>query len=149
MIVNDGTGYDLSTGIYTGFTMPVSNEMQEIRQVFWPRWTDCSIAIMTWGHGEPAAVADIEIYELDHLPELDLPPEHHDPSRREFGIQYEDPCGTGAAGPGMIVSVADCASIMNGVQSMFCLTFALPTVKATGPRVQGSSRSTSTPVVLA
>lgn len=67
--------------------------MQEIHQVFWPRWEDCSLCFMTWGFGEPAAVAAIEIYELDDLPELPSDGFHG----RQFGIQYEDPCGIGGA----------------------------------------------------
>jgi hypothetical protein len=93
MIVNDGTCYDLSTGITTGHAYPVSNTMQEIHQVFWPRWEDCSLCFMTWSYAEPAAVAAIEIYELDDLPALEM----SEPHGREFGIQYEDPCGTGAS----------------------------------------------------
>jgi hypothetical protein len=88
MIVNDGTTFDLSAGLTTGHAFPLSGRMQEMRQVFWPRWTDCSVCFMTWGHGEPAAVASVEIYELDDLPELDIPQQKH---RRELGIQYEDP----------------------------------------------------------
>jgi len=93
-VINDGTCYDLSSGITTGMAYPLSGKMKETRQVFWPRWNDCSICFMTWGHGEPAAVAELEIYELDDLPALDLP---NVPGRRELGIQYEDPCGTGGA----------------------------------------------------
>ena len=94
MIVNDGTSYDLSTGITSGHAYPVSGKMQEIRQVFWPRWDDCSLCFMTWGYGEPAAVAAIDIYELSELPELKI---NTSGGGREFGIQYEDPCGIGAA----------------------------------------------------
>jgi hypothetical protein len=97
MIINDGTSYDLSTGVTTGHAYPVSGLMCELRQVFWPRWTDCSICFMTWGHGEPAAVASIEIQELaDGLPPLILPPGGA-VAGRELGIQYEDPCGTGVS----------------------------------------------------
>jgi hypothetical protein len=93
MIVNDGTTFDLSAGITTGHGFPLSGRMQEVRQIFWPRWTDCSICFMSWGQGEPAAVASVEIYQLDDLPELHVPRHKH---RREFGIQYEDPmCPTG------------------------------------------------------
>jgi len=97
IIINDGTTYDLSTGITTGWAQPLSNKMLEIEQVFWPRWTDCSITCMTWGHGEPAAMGSVEVYELaeDRLPVLEMPKENQDRSRRELGIQYEDPCGTG------------------------------------------------------
>ncbi len=94
MLIGDGTSYDLSTGVITGHSYPVSGKMQELRQVFWPRWTDCTIAFMTWGHGEPAAAASIEIHELDDLPALDIPSY---PGGRELGIQYEDCCGTGAS----------------------------------------------------
>jgi len=97
MIINDGTSYDLSTGIITGHAYPISGTMCELRQVFWPRWHDCSICFMTWGHGEPAAVASIEIQELaEGLPPLALPAGGAAPGR-ELGIQYEDPCGTGAS----------------------------------------------------
>ena len=97
MCVMDGTCYDLTAGVFTGFAQPVSGEMQEIHQVFWPRWEDCSIVLMTWGHGEPAAAASIEVYELEDLLPLDVQGDPGDGSRREFGIQYEDPCGTGAS----------------------------------------------------
>ena len=97
MCVMDGTCYDLTTGVFTDFAQPVSGEMLEVRQVFWPRWHDCSIVLMTWGHGEPAAAASIEVRELADLPPLEVPGDAGDGSRREFGIQYEDPCGTGAS----------------------------------------------------
>ncbi len=97
MCIMDGTCYDLSTGVFTGWAQPISGQMLELRQVFWPRWKDCSITFLTWGQGEPAAVAGIEIYELDALPPLRVPGDPGDGSRRELGIQYEDPCGTGAS----------------------------------------------------
>lgn len=95
MCIVDGTCYDLSTGICTGFEQPLSSRMLEVRNIFWPRWEDCSITFMTWGHGEPAAVSSIEIYELDSLPAAEI--EEHISHRREFGIQYEDPCGCGSS----------------------------------------------------
>jgi hypothetical protein len=95
MCIMDGSTYDLTTGVFTDWAQPVSGAMQEIHQVFWPRWKDCSIVFMTWGEGEPAAAARIDIYELDELPPLAVPESAAD--RRELGIQYEDPCGTGAA----------------------------------------------------
>lgn len=97
MCVMDGTCYDLSTGITTGFAYPLSGGMREIRQVFWPRWQDCTLVFMTWGHDEPAAVASFEIHELASLPALPSPPASAGGRRRELGIQYEDPCGTGAS----------------------------------------------------
>jgi hypothetical protein len=97
MCINDGTCYDLTTGVFTGWAQPISNTMLELRQVFWPRWNDCSIVFMTWGAGEPAAAASIEIYELADLPPLDVPSDPGNGTRRELGIQYEDPCGTGGA----------------------------------------------------
>ena len=57
MCVMDGTCYDLTTGVFTDFAQPASGKMLELRQVFWPRWKDCSIVFMTWGNGEPAAAA--------------------------------------------------------------------------------------------
>jgi len=97
MCIMDGTTYDLTTGVFTGLEQPLSGEMQELRQVFWPRWKDCSIVFMTWGEGEPAAASAVEIWELRELPALLPPVGASDGPRRELGIQYEDPCGTGAA----------------------------------------------------
>ncbi|MBN2309787.1 MAG: hypothetical protein JXR94_12495 [Candidatus Hydrogenedentes bacterium] len=93
MCIMDGTTYDLTTGVFTGWEQPLSGSMLELHQIFWPRWTDCSIVFMTWGEGEPAAAASIEIRELDALPALDVPGDPGDGSRRVIGIQYEDPCG--------------------------------------------------------
>lgn len=101
MIIGDGTCYDLSTGVTTGHAWPVSGQMYELRQVFWPRWQDCSLCFMTWGHGEPAAVADIEIQELaDDALAPPLPAAVAGAGAgpgRELGVQYEDPCGTAAS----------------------------------------------------
>lgn len=101
MCIMDGTCYDLTTGVYTDFEHPVSGTMQEIQRIFWPRWNDCSIVVMTWSDGEPAAAANINIYELDDLPPLEVPGDPDDGSRRELGIQFEDPCGTGASAGAM------------------------------------------------
>lgn len=93
MCIMDGTSYDLTTGLFTGWEQPLTGQMVELRQVFWPRWENCSILFMTWSEGEPAAAASIEIYELDDLPPLEVPGDPNDGSHREIGIQYEDPCG--------------------------------------------------------
>lgn len=95
MCIMDGTCYDLTTGVYTGWAQPISNTMIELRQVFWPRWRDCSLVFMTFRVGDPAAVACIDIYELDDLPPLAMPGDPGDGTRRELGIQYEDSCGAG------------------------------------------------------
>jgi hypothetical protein len=50
-----------------------------------------------WSDGEPAAVAGVEIYELDNLRPLSVPGDRCDGTRRELGIQYEGPCGICAA----------------------------------------------------
>ena len=97
MCIMDGTCYDLTTGVCTDWAQPLSGTMIDLRQVFWPRWKDCSIVLMTWGEGEPAAAASVEIYELPDLPPLAVPGDPGDGTRRELGIQYEDPCGIGAA----------------------------------------------------
>jgi hypothetical protein len=59
----DGSCYDLSTGLLTGGAQPLSQTMLELRQLFWPRWQDCSLVFTTWATGEPAAVARFEICE--------------------------------------------------------------------------------------
>ena len=97
MCIMDGTSYDLTTGVFTGWAHPLTGQMAEIQQVFWPRWEDCSIVFMTWSEGEPAAVESIEIRELEDLPALAVPADPADGSARELGIQYEDPCGCCAA----------------------------------------------------
>ncbi|OFX30546.1 MAG: hypothetical protein A2W90_10965 [Bacteroidetes bacterium GWF2_42_66] len=94
MCMMDGTTYDMTIGTFTGVKQPLTNKMQEIRKVFWPRWNDCSIVFMTWGTGEPAAVADIKIYELDELQALKIKNEDPSVPKRELGLQFEDPCGT-------------------------------------------------------
>lgn len=94
MCMMDGTSYDLTIGTFTGVKEPLTNKMQEVRKVFWPRWNDCSIVFMTWGNGEPAAVADIHIYELDDLPSLNISKSNDNIPTRELGLQFEDPCGT-------------------------------------------------------
>lgn len=94
MCMMDGTTYDMTIGVFTGVNQPVTNKMLEIRKVFWPRWNDCSIVFMTWSNGEPAAVADIKIYELDELPALKIENPDNQVPRRELGLQFEDPCGT-------------------------------------------------------
>ena len=93
MCMMDGSSYDLTIGTFTGVKQPLTGKMQEIRKVFWPRWNDCSIVFMTWGNGEPAAVADIKIYELDELPALDINKTNENIPTRELGLQFEDPCG--------------------------------------------------------
>lgn len=103
MSISDGTCYDLSIGIftgaahpthvYTGLAQPTTGRMLEIRQVFWPRWTDCSIVFGNTVDGEPAAAASVAIYELEDLPSFPVPGDRGDGSRRQLGIQYEDPCG--------------------------------------------------------
>ncbi|MCC6699436.1 MAG: hypothetical protein IT365_27675 [Candidatus Hydrogenedentes bacterium] len=97
MCIMDGTTYDLSTGVFSGWAQPLTGTMQEVSQIFWPRWQDCSILFLTWGEGEPAAAASIEVWELDGLPAEEIPGDPNDGTRRELGIQYEDPCGTGMA----------------------------------------------------
>jgi hypothetical protein len=94
MCMMDGTSYDLTIGTFTGVKQPLTHKMQEIRKVFWPRWNDCSIVFMTWGTGEPAAVSDIKIYELDDLPALHINKSSENIPTRELGLQFEDPCGT-------------------------------------------------------
>ena len=95
MCMMDGTTYDMTQGDFTGVNQPLSHKMVEIRKIFWPRWKDCSIVFMTWGDGEPAAVADIKIYELDTLPALFIAKNKDNISRRDIGIQFEDPCAKG------------------------------------------------------
>ena len=102
MSVSDGTCYDLSIGVftgkakphdkYTGLAQPLSGKMLEIRQFFWPRWTDCSIVFGNTTPGQPAAAASVTIYEVDDLPSLRVPNDPNDGSHRSLGISYEDPC---------------------------------------------------------
>ncbi len=95
MCMMDGTCYDLTQGVFTGFNQPVSGRLQEIRYIFWPRWQDASIVFMTWSDGEPAAVGDFEVFELKDLPPLALQAAGTATPRRRMGVQFEDPCGKG------------------------------------------------------
>ena len=71
MSVSDGTCYDLSVGVftgkatphgkYTGLAQPISGKMLEIRQYFWPRWTDCSIVFGNTTQGQPVAAASVTV----------------------------------------------------------------------------------------
>jgi hypothetical protein len=102
MSVSDGTCYDLSIGVFTGtakphdhdtgLAQPITGKMQEIRQVFWPRWKDCTIAFGNTTSGEPAAAAHVTICEVKGLPALDVPDASAAGPRRSLGISYEDPC---------------------------------------------------------
>jgi len=102
MSVSDGTCYDLSIGVFTGrakphnkyigLAQPLTGEMLEIRQIFWPRWKDCTIAFGNTTQGEPAAAAHVTICELESLPPLQVPHNPNDGARRSLGISYEDPC---------------------------------------------------------
>lgn len=95
MTIGDGTSYDASCAIVTGHAWEISNQMQELKEIFWPRFSDFSLCFMTWGFNEAAAVESFEIYELseDELAPLEI----NCPNGRKFGIQYEDPCGTQAS----------------------------------------------------
>lgn len=91
MCINDGTGYDLTTGVYTGDIYPISGEKKYIYNIFWPRNNDCSITFSNVGEGEPAAAFGFSVYELDELSDSEIKMN----DGRSFGIQYEDPCGQG------------------------------------------------------
>ena len=96
MCIMDGTGYDLTTGVFTGGVQPISNTMIELRQVFWPRWKDCSLVFMTFRAGDLAAAA-ASCRNLRTQRSAGAARAIGDPAdgtRRELGIQYEDPCGT-------------------------------------------------------
>lgn len=94
--IMDGSTYDLSTGVFTGGVQPLSGQIQEIRQIFWTRFQDCSIVFMNCGDQKPAAVSSVEIYEIEDISPLVIPCRPHG-SHRKLGIQYEDPCGHGIA----------------------------------------------------
>ncbi len=107
MLIMDGTCYDESTAVYGTPTQPISGKMLEIHQIFWPRWKDCSLIFENAQAGchygsvlngaGPAAAAGVEIYEIENLPVTAIPGDPRDGSRRRFGVEYEDPCGTCAS----------------------------------------------------
>lgn len=63
MAIMDGSSYDLSVGVCTGTSkpggnvysvdQPISGGMLELRQVFWPRWRDCSLSSATRSRTNP------------------------------------------------------------------------------------------------
>ncbi len=95
MCVNDGAGYDLTTGVTSGIRDAVSGSMKTIYNFFRPRWKDASVTFSSWGRGEPAAVCEFAVYEVGELPVHSVACEKD--NRRSFGIQYEDPCGIALA----------------------------------------------------
>ncbi|MBQ7153563.1 MAG: hypothetical protein IJR83_06480 [Clostridia bacterium] len=92
--VQDGVSYDLTSGLSTGGDMVCTGRMRTLQEVFWPRAADLSVLICTVSGEEPAAAAAIRVYALSELPAAQKEPTA---GRRTFGIQYEDPCGTGAS----------------------------------------------------
>jgi hypothetical protein len=106
MSISDGTCYDLSIGVftgrakphgkYTGLAQPLSGKMLEARQYFWPRWADCSIVLGNTTAGEPAAAAQVTIFEVDALSPLEVFEERNGSPRRSLGVSYEDPCSHAA-----------------------------------------------------
>lgn len=92
MCINDGTGYDLTTGVFTGDMYPISNTVKEIHNIFWSRSKDCSLIFSNFGEGEPAAALGFSIYELESLPVA----EGYNDNGRSFGMQYEDNDSVGA-----------------------------------------------------
>ena len=107
MSMIDGTCYDLSTAVYARPSQPVSGKMLEIHQVFWPRWRDCSLVFenphaaspfgsVADGSG-PAAASSVRVYELNDFPVAVAPGDSNDGTRRQFGVEFEDPCGTSAS----------------------------------------------------
>ncbi len=92
--VQDGTSYDLTMGLITGYDCPLTGTMQKAYNVFWPRALDQSILVASLSGEEPAAAASIAVYELEELPVSDIP---SIPGTRTIGIQYEDPCNIGGS----------------------------------------------------
>ncbi len=91
--VNDGITYDLNTGVVCGNRNEPSNSMKTIKSYFWPRWEDSSVVFSSWGKGEPAAISEFSVYELDSLEDFGMKSEV---GFREFGIQYEDITNVGS-----------------------------------------------------
>ena len=94
MCINNGSSYEFTTGVVCGYRNKVSNSMVTIKDYFFPRWEEDCIVFSSWGEGEPAAVSEFSIYELEELPDAKI---DYDGSKRDFGIQYEDPCGVGSS----------------------------------------------------
>ncbi|MBE6731242.1 MAG: hypothetical protein E7564_06100 [Ruminococcaceae bacterium] len=97
MCIQNGTNFDSTTSLMTGYNYPLSYKMEKLYLLYWPRWTDDSIVFTSYSipDEEPAAVSKIEVYELEKLPENLMDEECYKENKRTFGIQYEDPCGIG------------------------------------------------------
>ena len=97
MCVMDGHTYDLTTGIGTGYDIPVSNSMRRHRILYWPRSTDGSILFLNYANPmdpemAPAAVSKIMVWKYNG-PALDTAKVNLPADRRKIGMQWEDPCG--------------------------------------------------------
>lgn len=97
--IQDGTSYDMTTGVITGGDLPLSGEMKTVSLLFFPRFSDASIVFSTYGYPaeEPVAIASFSISLLSDLPEAELSEVCSLPNRRMIGVQYEDPCNVGSS----------------------------------------------------
>lgn len=95
--MQNGTTYDNTTSVVCGGQYELSYQMKRLYAIYWPRWTDDSIVFTSCGVPleEPAAIKSFKIYELESLPQADLPKECLNSKNRTFGVQYEDPCNVG------------------------------------------------------
>jgi hypothetical protein len=57
MAISDGMTYDMTAGVFTGWQLPLSHTMHELKMFFFPRWKDCAVQIAAWGSDEPAAAS--------------------------------------------------------------------------------------------
>ena len=95
-------GYDVDTGIMCGGEVPLTNQMQQLENVFWPLNEDGMLLFNTWEKGLPAAAARIQVYEVEGgLPKTDIIEPGEGPGRM-VGLEWEDPSITndwGATAP--------------------------------------------------
>jgi concanavalin A-like lectin/glucanase superfamily protein/glycosyl hydrolase family 10 len=84
--------YQAQTGVYTGHEYPLSNKMLKHSFIFWPRCQENVLIFTTIETGLPAAVKNIEIYELvDGIAKLTTRPFSGSVPARHIGMYHEDP----------------------------------------------------------
>ena len=90
---NPADDYTLQSGVFCGAEFPTSNAIRTERYVYWTSAADATFIATTLRANEPAAVAEIRIYEVadGRLPAACPPSPSNAVRRRHFASYWEDP----------------------------------------------------------
>ena len=90
---NPAGDYTLQSGVFCGAELQTSNAIRTERYVYWTSAADATFIATTLRANEPAAVAEIRIYEVadGRLPAACPPSPSNAVRRRHFASYWEDP----------------------------------------------------------